>query len=85
MDPPIADFVIVTDSLAGLKEAIGRVEDMAMAQEKLVLRTRIFGYDRKRLQALKALDYKVGASIPGAVSLDRCVDPRCCIPRLKEV
>ena len=70
MDPPIADFVIVTDSLAGLKEAIGRVEDMAMAQEKLVLRTRIFGYDRKRLQALKALDYKVGASIPGAVSLD---------------
>ena len=67
---PLADFVIVTDSLAGLKEAIGRVEDMAMAQEKLVLRTRIFGYDRKRLQALKALDYKVGASIPGAVSLD---------------
>ena len=70
MDPPIADFVIVTDSLAGLKEAIGRVEDMAMAQEKLVLRTRIFGYDRKRLQALRALNYKIGASIPGAVSLD---------------
>ncbi len=67
---PLADFVIVTDTLAGLKEAIARVEDMAMAQEKLVLRTRIFGYDRKRLQALKALDYKVGASIPGAVSLD---------------
>jgi len=67
---PLADFVIVTDSLAGLKEAIGRVEDMAVAQEKLVLRTRIFGYDRKRLQAFKALDYKVGASIPGAVSLD---------------
>ncbi len=67
---PRADFVIVTDSLAGLKEAVGRVEDMAVAQEKLVLRTRIFGYDRKRLQALKALDYRVGASIPGGVSLD---------------
>jgi len=67
---PRADFLIVTDSLAGLKEAVGRVEDMAVAQEKLVLRTRIFGYDRKRLQALKALDYKIGASIPGAVSLD---------------
>ena len=67
---PLADFVIVTDSLAGLKEAIGKVEDMAVAQEKLVLRTRIFGYDRKRLQALRALDYKVGASIPGTVSLD---------------
>ena len=67
---PRADFVIVTDSLAGLKEAVGKVEDMAVAQEKLVLRTRIFGYDRKRLQALRALDYKIGASIPGAVSLD---------------
>ena len=67
---PRADFVIVTDSLAGLKEAVGRVEDMAVAQEKLVLRTRIFGYDRKRLQALRALDYKIGASVRGAVSLD---------------
>ena len=67
---PRADFVIVTDSLAGLKEAVGKVEDMALAQEKLVLRTRIFGYDRKRLQALRALDYKIGASIPGAASLD---------------
>ncbi len=67
---PRADFVVVTDSLAGLKEAVGRIEDTAVAQEKLVLRTRIFGYDRKRLQALKALNYKIGASIPGAVSLD---------------
>lgn len=67
---PRADFVVVTDSLAGLKEAIARIEDMAVAQERLVLRTRIFGYDRKRLQALKALGYKIGASIPGAVSLD---------------
>jgi len=67
---PRADFVIVTDSLAGLKEAVGRVEDTALAQEKLVLRTRIFGYDRKRLQALKTLNYKIGATIPGAASLD---------------
>ncbi len=65
-----ADFVIVTDSPAGLKEAVGRVEDTALAQEKLVLRTRIFGYDRKRLQALKTLNYKIGATIPGAASLD---------------
>ena len=56
---PRADFVIVTDSLAGLKEAVGKVEDMALAQEKLVLRTRIFGYDRKRLQALRALDSRL--------------------------
>jgi RimJ/RimL family protein N-acetyltransferase len=67
---PLADFAVVTDSLAGLKEAVGRIEDVAVAQEKFVLRTRIFGYDRKRLQALKTLDYKIGASIPDAVSLD---------------
>jgi RimJ/RimL family protein N-acetyltransferase len=67
---PLADFTIVTDSLAGLKEAVGRIEDIAVAQEKLVLRTRIFGCDRKRLQVLRALDYKVGASFPGVVSLD---------------
>lgn len=60
----------MTDSLAGLKEAVARIEDTAVAQEKLVLRTRVFGYDRKRLQALKALDYKIGASIPDIVSLD---------------
>jgi len=67
---PRADFVLVTDSLSGLKEAIGRIEDTAVAQEKLVVRTRVFGYDRKRLQALKILNYKIGASIPEAVSLD---------------
>ncbi len=67
---PLADFVVVTDSLAGLKEAVGRIEDVAVAKEKFVLRTRIFDYDRKRHQALKALDYKLGASIPAAVSLD---------------
>lgn len=67
---PQAGFTIVTDSVSGLKEAIERIEDTALAEEKLVVRTRVFGYDRKRLQALKALGYKVGASVPGAVSLD---------------
>jgi RimJ/RimL family protein N-acetyltransferase len=67
---PRADFRIVTDSPAALKEAARRIEDTAVAQERLVLRTRIFGYDRKRLQAFKSLGYKIGASIPGAVSLD---------------
>ena len=67
---PLVGFRVVTDSVSGLKEAVGRIEDTAVAEEKLVARTRVFGYDRKRLQALKALDYKVGASVPGAVSLD---------------
>jgi len=36
----------------------------------MVLRTNVFGYDKKRLQALKALGYALGASLPGVVSLD---------------
>ncbi len=67
---PLARFTLVTDSFSGLREAIERIEDTAVAEEKLVVRTRVFGYDRKRLQALKTLGYKVGASVPGAVSLD---------------
>ncbi len=36
----------------------------------MFLRTNVFGYDKKRLQAFKALGYEVGASLPGVVSLD---------------
>ncbi len=67
---PIANFTLATDSLASLKEAVERIEDTAVAQEKLVVRTRVYGYDRRRLQAFKALGFKIGVSIPGAVSLD---------------
>ncbi|OLD10700.1 MAG: hypothetical protein AUI93_06555 [Crenarchaeota archaeon 13_1_40CM_3_52_10] len=67
---PAARFRAVTDSLLGLKEATRVVEETAVAGEKLVVTTTVFGYDRKRLQALKALGYIVGASLPGTVSLD---------------
>jgi RimJ/RimL family protein N-acetyltransferase len=67
---PRAEFLLVTESLSGLQESVSKVEDIAVAQEKLVVQTRVFGYDRKRLAALKALGYKTGASIPDAVSLD---------------
>lgn len=67
---PIATFRLITDTLTGLKEAIGRIEDTAVAEEKLIVRTRVFGYDRKRLQALKVMGYKTGASVPEVVSLD---------------
>jgi hypothetical protein len=67
---PTARFRVVTDSLLGLKEATRVVEETAVAGEKLVVTTTVFGYDRKRLQALKALGYIVGASLPGTVSLD---------------
>ncbi len=63
-------FRVVTDSLVGLREAVGRIESAAVAGEKLVLRTRVFGYDRKRVQTLKELGFHVGASLPGTVSLD---------------
>jgi hypothetical protein len=54
----------------GLKEATKVVEETAVAEEKMIVTTTVFGYDRKRLQALKALGYTVGASLPGTVSLD---------------
>jgi len=67
---PTARFRVVTDSLLGLKEATRVVEETALAGEKMIVTTTVFGYDRKRLQALKALGYTVGASLPGTVSLD---------------
>ena len=67
---PTARFRVVTDSVVGLREATRLVEETAVAGEKMVLRTNVFGYDKKRLQALKALGYTVGASLPGVVSLD---------------
>jgi ribosomal protein S18 acetylase RimI-like enzyme len=67
---PTARFRVVTDSVSGLREAIRLVEETAIAGEKTVLRTNVFGYDKKRLQALRALGYAIGASLPGVVSLD---------------
>jgi GNAT superfamily N-acetyltransferase len=67
---PTARFRIVTDSISGLRDATTLVEETALAGEKMVLRTNVFGYDKRRVQALKALGYIVGASLPGVVSLD---------------
>lgn len=67
---PSISFRAVTDTLSGLKEAVRLVEEVAVAEEKLVIRTRVFGYDKKRLQALKALGYEIGASLNGTVALD---------------
>ena len=67
---PTARFRVVTDSVSGLREATMLVEETAVAGDKTVLRTNVFGYDKKRLQALKALGYAIGASLPGVVSLD---------------
>ena len=48
---PTARFRVVTDSVSGLREATRLVEETAVAGEKVVLRTNVFGYDKKRLQA----------------------------------
>src|SRR5713226_8822124 len=53
---PTARFRVVTDSVSGLREATRLVEETAVAGEKMVLRTNVFGYDKKRLQAFKAWD-----------------------------
>ena len=66
----MAWFRVVTDSVSGLREATRLVEETAVAGEKMVLRTNVFGYDKKRLQALKALGYTLGTSLRGVVSLD---------------
>ena len=67
---PSISFRAVTDSLSGLKEVVRQVEEVAVAEEKLVVRTRVFGYDKKRLQALKGLGYNIGSSLQGTVALD---------------
>jgi hypothetical protein len=65
---PTTRFQVVTDSLQGIQEATRIIEETALAEERIVVTTTAFGYDKKRLQALKALGYTVGASLPGTVS-----------------
>ena len=50
---PTARFRVVTDSLLGLKEATRVVEETALAGEKMVVTTTVFGYDRKRASSPK--------------------------------
>ena len=66
---PIMNFMVVAASKIGFKSAIEQVEETSLAQEKVIVRTRVFGYDEKKLQALKALGYQVGASLPETVSV----------------
>jgi ribosomal protein S18 acetylase RimI-like enzyme len=67
---PNARFRVVSDSRLGLREAVGKVEETALAQEKLIVRTTVFGYDSKKLAALKSAGYGIGASLPQTVSLN---------------
>jgi GNAT superfamily N-acetyltransferase len=66
----LARFRVVADSKIGLKEAVERIERTAMAQERFIVRTTVFGYAKDRLRALRSLGYRIGASLPEAVSLD---------------
>lgn len=66
---PMMNFTVVAASKVGFKDAVQKVEETAVAQEKVIVRIRVFGYDEKKLQALKALGYQVGAALPETVSL----------------
>lgn len=66
---PTAVFRALADSRASLKRLVEEIELVAVAGEKIIVRTSVFGYDSKKLQTLKALGYKTGASLPGTVSL----------------
>jgi len=67
---PMINFTVVAVSKFGFKEAVERVEETALAQEKVIVRTRVFGYDELKLLALRKLGYQIGASLPETVSLD---------------
>lgn len=66
----LARFRIVMDSKLGLKEALKAIEETAVAQERFIVRTTVFGYAKERLQALRAFGYRIGASLPETVSLN---------------
>jgi RimJ/RimL family protein N-acetyltransferase len=66
----LARFRVVTDSKVGLKAAVESIERTAIAQERFIARTTVFGYAKDRLRALKSLGYRIGASLPETVSLD---------------
>jgi RimJ/RimL family protein N-acetyltransferase len=68
----LARFRVVTDSKVGLKEALKAIEETAVAEERFIVRTTVFGYAKARLQALKAFGYQIGASLPETVSLNGC-------------
>ncbi len=66
----IARFRIVTESKVGLKEALKVIEETAVAEERFIVRTTVFGYAKERVEALKVADYRIGASLPETVSLN---------------
>jgi len=65
----IARFRVVTDSNVGLKEALKMIETTALAQERFIVRTTVFGYAKDRIAALRKSGYRVGVSLPDTVSL----------------
>jgi RimJ/RimL family protein N-acetyltransferase len=66
----LARFRVVADSKIGLKKVVETVERTAMAQERFIVRTTVFGYAKERLRVIRSLGFRIGASLPEAVSLD---------------
>jgi RimJ/RimL family protein N-acetyltransferase len=66
---PAARFRLVADGKLALKQAVEKIEETAVAQERMILKTSVFGYDEQKLSALRELAYRDGASLPEVVSL----------------
>jgi GNAT superfamily N-acetyltransferase len=65
---PMMNFGFATTSRSAVRNVVGNVEETAIAQEKVILRTRVFGYDTDRVRDLKAAGFQIGASLPETVS-----------------
>ncbi len=67
---PTAILRLVADSPPSLEMMLEHAERAALAHEKHVIQTGVFGYEEKKIAMLKSLGVKVGATLPGCVSLD---------------
>jgi len=65
----MARFIAVTNSRTGLRECVGKVEETAMAQEKMIVHTSVPGYDKEKVGWLRSMGYAICASLPETVSL----------------
>jgi ribosomal protein S18 acetylase RimI-like enzyme len=65
----LSRFRLVADSKVALGYALKAIEETALAQERFIVRTTVFGYAKDRVEALKKFGYRIGASLPETVSL----------------
>lgn len=67
---PFMSFRIIADTLLSIKETLNQLIKLALAQEKLFLRTTVYGYNKEQLDYFRDLGFKISAEIPNLVSFD---------------